>query len=250
MSEAGPSESSQPARRRIFIGDIQGCLGELESLLEKVDYRRGRDELHPVGDLINRGPDSLGVLRLLRQEGAGGVLGNHDVHALRVAAGMRRSGGRDTLDELLGTREGRTALEWLAQRPFVRAWPDVVCVHAALNPSWTDPLAALAGKDPLEPDPDTDFVTRVRYCTSVGERPESDWPPPGAPYEAWFHHFRKRPHDAPTLVFGHWARLGLVVEPGIRGLDSACVWGGALSAWIAEEDMIVQVQAVRAWSSP
>ena len=107
--------------RRIFVGDLQGCLEELDDLLERVEFRPGVDELHPVGDLVNRGPDSLGVLRRLRELDAGGVLGNHDVHLLRVAAGTRTPGRRDTLSELLASPERDELLAWLARRPLLAA---------------------------------------------------------------------------------------------------------------------------------
>ncbi|NUP97028.1 MAG: metallophosphoesterase, partial [Planctomycetaceae bacterium] len=91
--------------RRIFIGDIQGCREELEELLVAVRFDATTDELHPVGDMVNRGPDSLGVLRLLRAAGAGGVLGNHDVHLLRAARGLRKNGKRDTFGDVLAAPE-------------------------------------------------------------------------------------------------------------------------------------------------
>ena len=110
-------DSDQPDRppreRRIFVGDVQGCRDELERLLEAVRFDAERDELHPVGDFVNRGPDSLGVLRLVRELGAGGVLGNHDVHALRTAAGLRKKGRRDTLDELFAADDSDELLAWL-----------------------------------------------------------------------------------------------------------------------------------------
>lgn len=234
--------------RRIFVGDIQGCLHELDALLTKVDFRPGSDELHPVGDLVNRGPDSLGVLRRLRELDAGGVLGNHDVHLLRRAAGTRRAGKRDTLDALLASADAEELLSWVAERPFVRAWPDLLLVHAALSPTWTDPVATLNGLDPLVPDERSDFATRVRYCAADGKRPLDDWPPPTAPYAPWYEHWMAREDETRTVVFGHWARQGLVQLEGVRGLDTGCVWGKQLTAWIAEEGRIVQVQAQRVYS--
>ena len=224
--------------RRLFIGDIQGCREELEQLLEAVRYDPAADELHPAGDFVNRGPDSAGCLRLMRELGAGGVLGNHDLHLLRVAAGVRRTSRSDTLEELLADPERDALCGWLAERPFLRRWPDLILVHAGLHPRWDDPAAVLGGKDPLVRDADTDFATRVRHCTAEGERPERDWPFPGPPYHPWFEFQRGRPE---TLVFGHWAARGLVHEPGLRGLDTGCVWGGRLTAWIAEEDRLVSV---------
>lgn len=234
--------------RRIFVGDVQGCAAELEALLEALRFEPGVDELHPVGDLVNRGPASLRTLRLLRELDAGGVLGNHDVHLLRRAAGTREAGRRDTLDEVLAAPDREELLAWLAARPFVRAWDDLLLVHAALSPAWSDPVHELEGLDPLTPDPRSDFATRVRYCAADGARPESDWPPPEAPYVPWYTHWQARAGETRTVVFGHWARRGLVVEPRVRGLDTGCVWGKELTAWIAEEDRLVQVPAARVYS--
>ena len=234
--------------RRIFIGDIQGCRDELERLLERVRFDPASDELHPVGDLVNRGPDSLGVLRLLASLNAGGVLGNHDVHALRRYDGTRQAGKRDTLDELFAATDAEDLLAWLARRPFVRVWDDLVSVHAALHPAWDDPRDALEGLDPLVPDPASDFATRVRYCSADGERPAADWPAPGPPFVPWYEHWLAREDEPRTVVFGHWARRGLNVQPGLRGLDTGCVWGQRLTAWIAEEDRLEHVDAARVYS--
>jgi len=232
--------------RRIFVGDIQGCLAELQTLLDELGFEPGHDSLHPVGDLVNRGPDSAGCLRLLRSLGAEGVLGNHDLHLLRRAAGKRPPGRLDTLDELLSAPDLRELLDWLAEQPLVRAWSDILLVHAGLHPSWKDPVGLLSGRDLLIADPEVDFATRVRWCTPEGERPEDDDSIPPAPHAPWWHF---QDHGE-TVVFGHWAARGLVLEPGLRGLDSGCVWGGRLTAWIAEEDRLVSVPALRAYQTP
>jgi len=236
-------------KRRIFVGDVQGCRVELERLLALVRFDPAADELHPCGDFVNRGPDSAGVLRLCRELGAcvGGVLGNHDVHTLRVARGLRAAGKRDTLDALLAALDREELLAWLAARPFVRAWDDVLLVHAGLDPRWTDPVRALAGLDPLVENDALSFAVGARYCTADGARPASDWPEPAAPFRPWYE-FWPRAGERRTVVFGHWARAGLVVRPQVRGLDTGCVWGGKLTAWIAEEDRLVQVDAERAWA--
>ena len=234
--------------RRVFVGDIQGCRDELERLLAAVCFDAGTDVLHPTGDLVNRGPDSLGVLRLLRSLGAGGVLGNHDVHLLRRAAGLRAPGRRDTLDSVLAAPDRDELLRWLAARPFVRSEGDALLVHAGLNPVWADPESHLRGRDPLVPSEEVDFATRVRFCTIDGRRPVRDDPPPGPPFRPWFEHWEQR--EPRTLVFGHWARRGLIHRPRVRGLDTGCVWGGRLTAWIAEEDRIVSVPAARAYVEP
>jgi bis(5'-nucleosyl)-tetraphosphatase (symmetrical) len=234
--------------RRIFIGDVQGCREELERLLEAVRFDPAGDELEPVGDLVNRGPDSLGVLRLLRGLGARGVLGNHDLHLLLAAAGLRALRPGDTLDGLLAAEEKDELLAWLAEKPFLRAWPDVLLVHAALHPRWDAPERELSGIDPLRPTRAAFFAVRTRYCDEHGNLPERDDRPPGEPFRPWHAFYRPERHGGRTVVFGHWAALGLQTGPHLRGLDSGCVWGHELSAWIAEEDRIVSVRARRAYA--
>ena len=200
--------------RRIFIGDIQGCLEPLERLLVAVGFDAARDTLYPVGDLVNKGPDSIGVLRRLRDLGAMPVLGNHDLSWLRK-----------------GRVVGQGLERWLREQPIVRTFDDIILVHAGLHPHWTDAHLERLKKD------DVDFAVTVRYCDPDGRRPASDWPVPGPPFRPWdeFLKLRRR------VVFGHWARRGLDCTAKVVGLDSGCVYGGPLSAWIAEEDRIVQV---------
>lgn len=202
------------AVRRIFVGDIQGCREPLERLLAAVGFVAGSDRLLPCGDLVNKGPDSPGTVALLMEVGAEPVLGNHDLHVL----------SRQKLSD-------RRQLEWLRSQPFVRVFDDVVMVHAGLHPSWDE--AHLLQLDEQE----RDYVVNVRYCAADGSRPKEDWPPPGPPYRPWDDFYR----GTKRVVFGHWARRGLVVEKHCVGLDTGCVYGGKLSAWIAEEDRIVQV---------
>ena len=236
-----------PVGRRVFVGDIQGCREELERLLDKLGYDPAGDRLEPVGDLVNRGPDSLGTLELLIELDAGGVLGNHDLHLLRAARG-ERSRSRDTFDDVLAADNRDELLDWVAARPLIKGWDDVLLVHGGLSPTWDDPLERLAGAAPWDPDEDALFATLVRYCDAQGNRPPRDWPPPRKPFRPWFEHWRKR-DDPRTVVFGHWARQGLVEREGLRGLDTGCVWGGKLTAWIAEEDRLVSVRARRAWAA-
>ncbi len=233
--------------RRIFVGDVQGCREELERLLEALAFDPASDRLEPVGDLVNRGPDSLGALRLLRSLDAGGVLGNHDLHLLRSAAGKRELRAEDTLDDVLAAEDRDELIEWLARRPFVRAFDDLLLVHAGFSPAWEDPTRELADLDPIQRHPSTDFATRVRYCDARGARPAHDWPPPPA-CAPWYEHWLER-DDPRTVVFGHWARRGLVERPGLRGLDTGCVWGRELTAWIAEEDRLVSVPAARVYAT-
>ncbi|MBL9079223.1 MAG: metallophosphoesterase [Planctomycetes bacterium] len=206
--------------RRIFVGDIQGCLEPLERLLAAVAFVAGRDRLLPVGDLVNKGPDSPGVLARLMQLGAEPVLGNHDLHWLRK---QRHAD--------LAQRA------WLQAQPIVRVMDDLIVVHAGLHPHWTE--AQLAQLDAAA----VDYAVNVRYCDADGNRPDDDWPPPGPPFRPWDDFYR----GAKRVVFGHWARRGLVVRPQCIGLDTGCVYGGKLSAWIAEQDRIVQVDG---WTPP
>lgn len=235
--------------RRIFVGDVQGCRTELERLLEAVRFDPAGDELHPVGDFVNRGPDSSGVLRLCRDLGAGGVLGNHDVHLLRTSAGIRKAKLTDTFQDVLGAPDREELLAWLARRPFVRAFPDALLVHAGISPAWKDPVATLSGLDVLGQGADLAFAIAARYCDERGARPAEDWPPPPPPYRPWYEFWPRQESEPRTVVFGHWARGGLVVRPQVRGLDTGCVWGGRLTAWIAEEDRIVQVAAARQYAA-
>ncbi len=206
---------------RVFVGDIQGCSEPLANLLEEVGFTRGDDVLYPVGDLVNKGPDSTGVLSLLMEMDAQPVLGNHDRYFLdnnRVS---------DPAQE-----------KWLRSQPPVRIFDDLILIHAGLHPHWTeDHLGELT-------EAEIDYAVNVRYCDPQGNRPPGDWPPPGPPYRPWddFYKGDKR------VVFGHWARRGLVVRPQAIGLDTGCVYGGQLSAWIAEEDRVVQVDGWRGGS--
>ncbi|MGH7899733.1 MAG: metallophosphoesterase [Candidatus Binatia bacterium] len=238
--------SAERARRRIFVGDIQGCADELRALLDRLRFDPAADDLQPVGDYVNRGPDSAGVLRLVRDAAAGGVLGNHDLHLLRIVTGVRKPRPADTIGDVLAAPDRNELMAWLASRPFVRAWDDVLLVHAGLHPAWKNPERVLAGIDPLHPSAEAEFSTKVRYCTPDGQLPESDHEDPGPPFAPWYRLHR----DQRTVVFGHWSARGLVSEPRVRGLDTGCVWGGKLTAWIAEEDRFVSVPAKKAYARP
>ena len=234
--------------RRIFIGDLHGCLAEFEDLLETLRFDPAADELYPVGDLVNRGPDSVGCVRLANQLGARPVLGNHDVHLLRQAGDESVRGGRSTLREFEEAPDGQELLAWLAAQPLCRNFDDVIQIHAGIHPHWERPGDVLEGKGILDPtDDDVEFAVRARYCDARGARPDHDWPPPGEPFQPWDAFWRERAGEPRTVVFGHWARRGAVHEERTRGLDTGCLYGGELTAWIPDEDRIVRVPARRVW---
>lgn len=236
----------------MFIGDIQGCADELDDLLEALDFDPARHELIALGDTVNRGPDSAGVLRRLIELGADSLLGNHDLHLLGCAVGRRSQRPGDTLDTVLNAPDREQLLAWLRRRPLVRGWEDIVAVHAGLHPAWKEPEvvarpledAIRRGLLPLD-DAALRFMTTVRHCDATGRRPRDD-SRPGPGFAPWDEFYR----GERTVVFGHWAMRGLVRRARVRGLDTGCVWGGALSAWIAEEERIVSVPARCAHQTP
>ena len=261
--------------RRIAIGDVQGCLGELRALLRRCRYSADRDQLWFVGDLVNRGPESLGVLRFVRDlgEGARVVLGNHDLHLLAVALGppaganARSLRAGDTLDDILSAPDRDELLEWLLTRPLAVQARDEqgrvdLMVHAGVVPAWTreevltlavevadalqrDPrgvLGAMYGNRPdrwsstLMGEERRRFVintlTRLRFCTPDGRIDLRSKGAPGTQPEGelpWFETPERRTHDC-RVIFGHWSTLGLLRRENLLGLDTGCVWGGALTA--------------------
>jgi bis(5'-nucleosyl)-tetraphosphatase (symmetrical) len=260
------------------VGDIQGCLDALQRLVQAIDFVPGRDVLWLAGDLVNRGPDSLGVLRWAHahRDHVRIVLGNHDLHLLARAVGVAAPKRRDTLDAVLTAPDRVDLLDWLASQPLV--WSDsvanqaVLMVHAGLLPHWTRAevlelaglchkalsgagrvafLAAVADAGRIR-DPETAKlvhfvagVTRVRCVTPVGGivadfSGEPAQAPPGA--VPWF----AVPHRATAndlVVAGHWAAAGLRLYPKVILTDSGCVWGQRLSAVRLEDRKAVQVDA-------
>ncbi|HEY7962754.1 MAG TPA: symmetrical bis(5'-nucleosyl)-tetraphosphatase [Steroidobacteraceae bacterium] len=249
---------------RYAIGDLQGCDRELRALLARLKFSPDRDRLWFVGDLVNRGPGSLAALRLVRELGDNAVvvLGNHDLHLLALAHGVHRRRKSDTLDEVLAAPDREQLLEWLLTRPLAHAEGGDLMVHAGLVPQWTVELTlqlAQAVSAALRHDPRTLFehmygneperwderltgferlrftinvLTRLRLCTADG-RVDLDAkgapPPPTSPLRPWFEHPARRSRSA-RVIFGHWSALGLVQGHGVVGLDTGCVWGGALTA--------------------
>lgn len=249
---------------RYAIGDVQGCHDELRALLTTIGFSADRDRLWFVGDLVNRGPRSLEALRLVRALGdnATVVLGNHDLHLLAVACGCRSARRSDTLDEVLAAPDRDTLLEWLATRPLAHSEAGDLLVHAGVVPQWTvettltlarevefalrdDPRdlfdhmygdepdqwsAGLAGTDRLRFA--INVLTRLRVCTHDGRinlRLKGKPPAADSGWLPWFD-VQSRSTRAARVVFGHWSALGLIVRDDVIGLDSGCVWGGALTA--------------------
>jgi bis(5'-nucleosyl)-tetraphosphatase (symmetrical) len=251
------------------VGDLQGCLDELERLLDRIRFRPGRDRLWLVGDLVNRGPRSLDSLRFVRDlgESALAVLGNHDLHLLAASEGVRAPRSRDTLQEILDAPDREPLLEWLRRLPLVHRDRGVCMVHAGLPPQWdvaeaaeraSELEAVLSGPDwrPFmhqmygdEParwredleGPDrlrylVNAFTRMRYLDARGGLDLQEGRPPGqqAPgLVPWFAFPGRRSRGQP-IVFGHWAtlRFGGAPDPEerVHHLDTGCVWGGSLSA--------------------
>jgi bis(5'-nucleosyl)-tetraphosphatase (symmetrical) len=249
---------------RHAIGDIQGCCDELRALLARIRYSADRDRLWLVGDLVNRGPQSLEVLRFVRALGDNAivVLGNHDLHLLAVAYGSRAPRRSDTLDEILRAKDRDILLEWLANRPLAHFEAGDLLVHAGVVPQWTvettlglaREVEAALRTDPRrlfdhmygdEPDhwnvdlKGTDrlrfainVLTRMRVCTTDGRinlRMKGKPPPRESPWRPWFD-VETRATRGARVVFGHWSALGLIVREDVIGLDCGCVWGGALTA--------------------
>lgn len=239
-------------KTRLFIGDVHGCADELSALLEKLRFDPVAHSLYFTGDLVNRGPKSLKTLRTAIRLDAGSVLGNHDLHLIGRYLGTRTARPRDTLDKLLADDDVETLIDWLWHQPVIRVQRDLAVVHAGLRPGWRKlkKLNRRVGdavdwdRDPFEA-PDLRFATTVRRCDERGRMPGDERVARDvlAPWDHWYRGKR-------TIVFGHWAQRGRVRTARVRGLDTGCVWGGRLTAWIAEEDRFVSVKARRAYQRP
>ena len=231
--------------RRLIIGDIQGCREELERLLEKARFDPAGDQLISVGDIVNRGPDSLGACRLLRRLRARAVRGNHEQHLLRVARSGNMRGG-DTFKDVLRADDRDELIAWIEGLPFVMVEEDLGIVHAGIPPRVTS-LAEFARtiNDPAAPDPlqDRPFAVSVRYCDPEGRQALRDYPQPDPPFAPWDQFYR----GDRKIYFGHWARRGLVMGERAVGLDTGCVYGGSLTAYSPEEERFVQVPARKAY---
>jgi bis(5'-nucleosyl)-tetraphosphatase (symmetrical) len=261
---------------RYAIGDIQGCHAEFCQLLDMIGFAPGADSLWLVGDLVNRGPGSLAVLREVKALGASAVtvLGNHDLHLLTVAAGHTRPHRRDTIAPILAAPDRDELLAWVRSWPLVVADGDHLLVHAGLLPQWTPEnalavsrdvqaelagdahdafLATLYGDEPTAWRYDLErydrlrlivnACTRMRYCKADGTMEFREKRGPGhAPegFRPWFAH-ENRASAVSTVVCGHWSAYELVLAPNLMMLDSGCLWGGTLTAVRLEDRRVFQV---------
>ncbi len=262
-----------------IIGDIQGCLDRLDMLLNKIREARPEARFVFVGDLVNRGPRSLETLRRVRALGprAHTVLGNHDLHLLAVAHGIRPAHRSDTLDEILNAPDRDELLNWLRHQPLALLQDGHLIVHAGVLPQWSaDQTLALAGEveAALRSPNWLDFLrqmygntpaqwnegltgadrlrcivnalTRLRFCDAAGVM---DMHSKGATtelpgYMPWFEVPGRKTQDV-TVVFGHWSTLGLTLRPNLISLDTGCLWGGKLTAVCLEDRDVEQVDCPR-----
>jgi bis(5'-nucleosyl)-tetraphosphatase (symmetrical) len=266
------------------IGDLQGCAHEAGLLLERIAADAHAIEearILLVGDLINRGPESLTALRRMKtlSETSGGrveaLLGNHDLHLLAVAAGVQKASRSDTLDEILAASDRDELIAWLRRRPLAMFVDAHLLVHAGVPPQWTaeqtmrlaaevetvlrgdgwvDFLAQMYGNEPDRWDDALTGIPRLRCIVNALTRMRLCWP--DGRMDFLHKESDKGPEgsdlmpwfDVPgrrtagvTVVFGHWSALGLVLRPNLVGLDSGCVWGGKLTAVCLDDRGLLQV---------
>ena len=246
------------------VGDIQGCAPSLKALVKKIPKK---SNMIFLGDLVNRGPDSLGTLRQLKSLQESGraecILGNHDLHLLAIDAGLRNTKGLDTVDAILKAPDRKELINWIRKRPMALSNGKVLTVHAGVLPQWDlqqtiecaqevekalrskfykDFLANMYGNTPNKWSNSlkgyerlrliTNALTRMRFCTPSGQMEfESKEGLENGPkgYIPWFSVPKRKTTD--TLVyFGHWSTLGLLRRNNVIGLDTGCVWGGKLTA--------------------
>lgn len=260
------------------IGDVQGCYEPLRRLLDVIAFDPAADRLWFAGDLVNRGPDSLAVLRFVKSLGAGAVvvLGNHDFHLMCRAEGISPAKRQDTLDDVLRAKDRDELVGWLRGLPLIHREDGYLLTHAGLLPQWDIGTAVelarevetrlrcdgyrsflrhQAGQGPsawsgdlVGPDRWNCIVsvfTRLRCCTADGHMALAfSGPPAEAPagYSPWFVWPRDGAEE--MILYGHWAALGLHRENGAVCLDSGCVWGGPLTALRLDDGEIFQVPSV------
>jgi bis(5'-nucleosyl)-tetraphosphatase (symmetrical) len=272
--------------RTYAIGDLQGCAHEARLLIDCIheDARRHgqtQSRILFVGDLINRGPDSLTALRRMKaltEDNPGRVealLGNHDLHLIAVAAGAQRTSRSDTLDEILAAPDRDELIQWLRHRPLAMFVDAHLLVHAGVAPqwdaaqtmllahevesvlrgeSWIDFLSAMYGNEPDQWDDSlsgtarlrciVNALTRMRLCTPDGRMDFLHKESERGPEGSGllpWFDLPQRRTQDVTVVFGHWSALGLILRPNLVGLDSGCVWGGKLTAVCLDDRSLLQV---------
>jgi len=246
------------------VGDVQGCSPSLKALLKKLPKK---STLIFLGDLVNRGPDSLGALRKLKSLQESGraecILGNHDLHLLAIDAGLRKTKGLDTVDAILKAPDRKELIDWIRKRPMALSNGKVLTVHAGVVPQWDlqqtlecaqevekalrsksykEFLANMYGNTPNKWSNSlkgyerlrliTNTLTRMRFCTPNGQMEfESKEGLENGPkgYIPWFKAPKRKTVDT-LIYFGHWSTLGLLRHNNVIGLDTGCVWGGKLTA--------------------
>ncbi|MBU6459621.1 MAG: symmetrical bis(5'-nucleosyl)-tetraphosphatase [Proteobacteria bacterium] len=247
------------------IGDIQGCYAQFMALLDLLKFNPPEDTLWLTGDLVNRGPQSLETVRAIRQLGSSArtVLGNHDLHLLGVAYGLRQLHASDTMQDILSAPDCADILYWFRQQALMIHEGPFIMVHAGLLPQWTLEQASsyarefesalqgdqyrvlmtrMFGSEPHEWTEDlkgydrlrviVNVFTRLRFCTPSGQM---EFAHKGTPSEApqgylpWFDIPNKN-WTQYTVIFGHWSTLGLIVRPNLYALDTGCLWGQSLTA--------------------
>jgi bis(5'-nucleosyl)-tetraphosphatase (symmetrical) len=255
------------------IGDIQGCYRTLKRLLKQIAFDPKNDRIFLVGDLVNRGPDSLDVLRWASDltESVFTVLGNHDIHLIAMAQGINELKRPKSLEQVLRARDADKLVKWLRKRPVMHREDRFIFVHAGLLPAWSVEEAEVEARKLEEliggstsatflkfwysQQADTwddalsgleksavalNAFTRMRMCRNAREMELAFT---GKPEEApkgltpWYQ-VKERGSSAFTIVFGHWASLSLRVTPQIIALDSGCVWGQFLTAIRLEDGAI------------
>ncbi len=250
------------------IGDIQGCFASFEALLSAIDFRPKKDRVWLVGDLVNRGPKSAEVLRWCREHDSRvvAVLGNHDLHLLAHAEGVRKPASSDTLQSVLDAPDRKKLLKWLRRRPLLHRESDWVLVHAGIPPRWgleravararkaeeflleqgAGPLVVTGGDGPQKLRETVARLTHTRLVNAQGD-PVFDHkgPPETAPrwQVPWYAH-KTMQGMKQRVVFGHWAALGLRRTKRILALDTGAVWGNYLTAVRLEDGVTVQQPAV------
>lgn len=261
------------------IGDIQGCHTEFIRLLEKLAFDPAHDQLWLAGDLVNRGPNSLEVLRLVKDLGdaATVVLGNHDLHLLALAAGNLKHAKKSTLNAVLAAPDHEALLHWLRHRPLLHHDPDkaLTMIHAGLPPCWDlaqarqyaneletvlrsedyrDFLLEMYGNHPEHWSPEltgmerlrfiTNCFTRLRFCAPDGRLALKEKGEIGTQSEGlmpWFQMPARRTR-ADRIIFGHWSTLGFWEGDNTWAIDSGCLWGGSLTALVLDEEPMRTVQ--------